>query len=302
MHDVIVVGGGPAAVTAAIYSARRGLGVLLVASDVGGQAGLSGDIRNWTGFKSISGAQAAQMLLDHLMDYPRIVTEIGEKIINVEKAGKKFIVETEGGKKFEARSVIVATGSAPKKINVPGEKEFDNRGVTYCATCDGPLFAKKDVAVIGGANSALDAALMLSKICNKVFLINKNAFFKGEKTLFEQVSARKNVEFAYNAKTIRIVGGKMAAGVEVEVNGVKKTISVPGIFVNIGRIPATDFVKGVELDEYKHIKTDRLAQTNIPGLFAAGDCTNTPDAQIVVAAGEGCVASLSAFKYLNSLK
>ena len=302
MHDIIVVGGGPAAVTAAIYSARRGLDVLIVAKDVGGQAGLSGDIQNWTGFKSISGAEAAEKLFEHLNDYPQIAQEIGEKIISVEKTGKKFTVQTEDGKKFESNAVIVATGSAPKKINVPGEKEFDNRGVTYCATCDGPLFAKKDVAVIGGANSALDAALMLSKICNKVFLINKNAFFKGEKTLFEQVSARKNVEFAYNAKTIRIVGGKMAAGVEVEVNGVKKTISVPGIFVNIGRIPATDFVKGVELDEYKHIKTDRLAQTNIPGLFAAGDCTNTPDAQIVVAAGEGCVASLSAFKYLNSLK
>ncbi|MBI5636108.1 FAD-dependent oxidoreductase [Candidatus Micrarchaeota archaeon] len=302
MRDIIVVGGGPAAVTAAIYSARRGLDVLLVAKDVGGQAGLSGDIQNWTGFKSISGAAAAEKLLDHLLDYPQIVTEIGEKIVNVEKAGGKFVVQTFDGKKFESKAVIIATGSAPRRINVPGEKEFDNKGVTYCATCDGPLFAKKDVAVIGGANSALDAALMLSKICRKVFLINKNAFFKGEKALFDQVSSQKNVEFVYNAKTIAITGGKMASGVEVEVNGVKKTISVPGVFVNIGRIPATDFVKGVELDEYKHIKTDRLGQTNVPGLFAAGDCTNTPDAQIVVAAGEGCVASLSAFKYLHSLK
>lgn len=187
-------------------------------------------------------------------------------------------------------------------MNVKGEKEFENKGVTYCATCDGPLFAGKDVAVIGGANSALDSALMLSKICKKVFLINKNAFFKGEKALFEHVSGQKNIEVVFNAKTLEFVGEKMLKGVVVEVNGVKKTIACLGVFVNIGRTPATDFVKGVELDEYGHIKTNRLCETNVPGLFAAGDCTNTPDAQIVVATGEGCVASLTAFNYLRTLK
>jgi alkyl hydroperoxide reductase subunit F len=297
MYDLIILGAGPAGITAAIYAARKRLNFLVITKNVGGQAALSADVENYTGYQYISGFELARKFEEHMREFNMEVKE-GEEVVEVKKKGEVIEVKTDKGT-YESRALIIATGARPRTLNVPGEREFKNRGVTYCATCDAPLFADMDVAVIGGGNSALDATLQLVKIARKIYLINKNPRFRGDEVMIEKVQASDNVRILYNTNTLEILGDKMVTGIRVERDGKQEILNVRGVFIEIGYIPNSDFVAGlVERNERGEIAIDRYNRTNVRGIFAAGDVTTVPQKQIIIAAGEGAKAALSAHEYL----
>ena len=222
-------------------------------------------------------------------------------VIGVEKIKGTFKVKPDS-ETHESKTLIIATGAKPRTLNVPGEKKFKNRGVTYCATCDAPLFANMDVAVIGGGNSALDATLQLMKIANRIFLININPSFRGDKVMIEKVEKSDKVVTLHNAKTLEILGDKMVTGIKLEKDGEQKILNVQGVFVEIGYVANSDLVANlVELNKRGEVVVDEHCKTNVPGIFAAGDVSNAPYKQIVVAAGDGAKAALSAYEYLSRL-
>jgi len=296
MYDLIIVGAGPAGITAAIYAARKRLNFLVITKDVGGQAALSADVENYTGYQYITGFELAKRFEEHIREFKIDVKE-GEEVVGVKKKDGVIQVKTDKGA-YEAGALIIATGARPRALNVPGEREFKNRGVTYCATCDAPLFADMDVAVIGGGNSALDATLQLMKIARKIYLINKNPRFRGDEVMIEKVEASDKVTILYNTNTLEILGDKMVTGIRIEREGKREILTVRGVFIEIGYIPNSDFVAGfVERNERGEIVVDDHNRTNVQGIFAAGDVTTVPQKQIIVAAGEGAKAALSAHEY-----
>ncbi len=302
MFDLIIIGGSAAATTAGIYAARRGLNFKIITKDFGGEVATSGEIGNWPGVSQTDGITLTNQFKDHLKFY-NVIPEEG---IEVEKITKQkdstFLIKTKGGQDYSAKTVIVATGVHPRELNVSGEKEFRNKGVSYCTVCDGPLFSGKTTAVIGGGNSALEAGLMLSDISSKVYVINKNNQFKGDAILLNKLTDRKNVEIIYGATTTQITGEQFVTGLKYEKDG-QHEISVDGIFVHIGMIPNSFIVPDeVKKNEVGEIVVNKNCETNMPGLYAAGDVTDVPFNQIVIAAGQGCIALLSAVQYLNKLK
>ncbi len=300
MYDVIVVGAGPAGITAAIYAIRKGLKVLVVSGDIGGQTIWSGDIANYTGYQFVSGAELAGKFGEHMMKYGIELKE-GENVTGVDKKGKGFAVTADSGQ-YEAKAVIIASGKRSRELNVPGEKEFKNKGLTYCATCDGPLFKNKDVAIIGGGNSALDAALQLMNIANKVHIINNTAKLGGDAIMRAKLDKNLKVFALNNSEVMEIQGGKLVTGIKISNGGREETIPVQGVFVEIGLIPNSGLAKSLHKNEQGEIKVNICNETNIPGIFAAGDVTDVPEKQIIVAAGEGAKAALQAFKYLARRK
>jgi alkyl hydroperoxide reductase subunit F len=296
MYDLIIVGAGPAGITAAIYASRKGIDFLVITKDIGGQAALSGDVENYTGYQFITGPELAVKFEEHLNKF-NIKLKENEEVIEVKKTGDFISVESDKGA-YEARSVIVASGKRSRELNVPGEKEFKNRGLTYCATCDAPLFKGKTVAVIGGGNSALDAALQLIKIAKHTYVINITAGLGGDAVMREKVFASKDITVLDNTGTTEIMGGKMVNGIRIKRGGKEEVLPVEGIFVEIGLIPNSEGVKGVLKNELGEIKVNCANETNIPGIFAAGDVTDVPEKQIIIAAGEGSKATLSVFRYL----
>jgi len=221
-----------------------------------------------------------------------------EPIVSLEKDGEYFLVKTTKNT-YMSIAVLIASGKNPKKLQIPGEVEFTNKGVVYCATCDGPLYANKRVAIIGGGNSALDAAAQLVNIASHVYVINKNSSMKGDLTLFEKVSKCDNITFVYDAMTREIKGDKLVSSIVYERKGRVEEIFVDGVFVQIGLLPNSQFATVAEKNEYGEVLVDSENKTNIPGLFAAGDVTQISEKQVVIAAGEGSKASLSAFKYIS---
>jgi len=297
MYDLIIVGAGPAGITAAIYAARKRLNFLVITKNVGGQAALSADVETYTGYQYITGFELAKKFEEHIRGFKIDVKE-GEEVVRVEKKGEVIEVKTDKGA-YEAGALIIATGARPRALNVPGETEFKNRGVTYCATCDAPLFADMDVAVIGGGNSALKATLQLMKIARKIYLINKNPRFRGDEVMIEKVEASDKVTILHNTNTLEILGGKMVTRIRIEREGRREILTVRGIFIEIGYIPNSDLVAGlVERNERGEIVVDDHNRTNVQGIFAAGDVTTVPQKQIIIAAGEGAKAALSAHEYL----
>ncbi len=205
---------------------------------------------------------------------------------------------------YIAKTVVVGTGVRPRELNIPGEKEYRNKGISYCTVCDGPVFAGKTVATIGGGNSALESALMMADIASKVYIVNKNKEFNGEQLLIDNLKSKKNVEIIYGANTSEILGQEFVTGLKyIDKNGATQELKVDGILVHIGMLPNSGFVPA-EIDKNKNgeIVIDKYCQTNIPGFYAAGDVTDIPYKQIVISAGQGCVAVLSAVNYLNKLK
>lgn len=297
MCDLIIIGAGPAGITAAVYAARKKMSFLVITQDIGGQAAWSGDIENYTGYQFVTGPELVSKFEDHMRKY-RIESKEGEDVTDVEKVGNIVKVSTNKGK-YEARAVIIASGKISRELGVPGEKEFKNKGLTYCATCDGPLFSGKDVAVIGGGNSALDAALQLIKIAKKVYIINNTASLGGDQVMKEKVESSPIAAVLNDSKISAITGDKMVGGITVEHNGKKENIPVEGIFVEIGLVPNSSFTRDIEKNVHGEIQVNGRNETNIPGIFAAGDVTNVPEKQIIIAAGEGAKAALSAFKYIN---
>jgi NADH-dependent peroxiredoxin subunit F len=300
MHDLIVIGAGPAGITASVYAARKKMDLCVISLDIGGQAAWSGDIENYTGYQFITGPDLAAKFEEHMRHYGIRVKE-NEAAITVEKRDDAFVVQTDK-ETLEARTVIVASGKRTRELGVAGEREFKNKGLTYCATCDAPLFAGKTVAVIGGGNSALDAVLQLMKIAQHVYLINVTSELACDAVMKEKALASDKVTVFNNARVTSILGEKFVNGIKLMKEGKEGTLPVQGVFVEIGLLPNSEFVKGVELNERKEIKVNPRNETNIPGLFAAGDVTDVPEKQIIIAAGEGSKAALRAFHYLSHHK
>ncbi len=296
IYDLIIIGAGPAGITAAVYASRKRMDILVLTGDIGGQAAWSGDVENYTGYQFISGPELAAKFEEHMRRYDIDVRE-AEPVLEVNKAGDSISVRT-AKSTYESRSLIVASGKRSRELGVPGEKEFKNRGLTYCATCDGPLFSGKDVAVIGGGNSALDAALQLIKIASHTYIINNTARLGGDKVMREKVEASANVTVLNDSRVISVSGDKFVKSIKIKKDGGEDIIAVEGVFVEIGLIPNSEFLKDVKKNEFGEIEVDRHNQTSIDGIFAAGDVTNVPEKQIIIAAGEGSKAALAAFNYL----
>jgi alkyl hydroperoxide reductase subunit F len=297
MYDLIIIGAGPAGITAAVYAARKRLNFLVITRDIGGQTAWSGDVENYTGYQFITGPDLVAKFEEHMHQYNVDVKE-GVSALEIRKVGSAITVRTTNGQ-FEAKAVIIASGKVSKELGVPGEKEFKNKGLTYCATCDGPLFAGKDVAVIGGGNSALDAVLQLVRIARRVYVININASLGGDAVMKDKVEDSKAVTVLNSTRVLAVIGDKMVTGIKIERALREETISVQGIFVEIGLVPNSGFAADIKRNGSGEIIVNCRNETNIPGIFAAGDVTDVPEKQIVIAAGEGSKAALSAFRYLN---
>jgi len=298
IYDFIIVGAGPAGITAAVYAARNGLDFLVITLDIGGQAALSGDIENYTGYQFISGPELALKFQQH-MDAFDIKVNMPEKAKDISRQKDLIKVITDKGE-YICRSLVIATGKRPRPLGIEGEREFKNRGVTYCAICDGPLFKGKNVAIIGGGNSALDAALEMVKISPYVYIINIAETLTGDRVMVEKLRGFQNVEVWNKAKVKNIYGTNFVGGIEVEKEGRVSKLKVQGVFVEIGLIPNSEFASLLSRNQNNEIIVDCHNKTNVEGVFAAGDVTNVPQKQIIVACGEGAKAALSSFRYLST--
>ncbi|MDD5195238.1 MAG: FAD-dependent oxidoreductase [Candidatus Omnitrophica bacterium] len=298
IYDSIILGAGPAGITAAVYAARKKIDFLVVTLDIGGQAAWSGDIENYTGYQFITGPELALKFQEHMKAFD-IKINMPEVAKRVSKEGNLVKTVTDKAQ-YLSKTLIITTGKSPRFLNVPGEKEFKNKGVTYCATCDGPIFKDKPVAIIGGGNSGLDAALQMIKISPKVYIINIAPSLTGDPIMVETLAKASNAQVLNNSRVKKIYGDKFVRGIEVETEGALKDLKVEGVFVEIGLIPNYGFSDILKLNELGEIVVDSRNATTVEGIFAAGDVTNVPEKQIIIACGEGSKACLSAFSYLST--
>lgn len=322
IYDLVIIGGSAAGAAAGVYAARRRLNFIIAAKDFGGEVATSGEIENYLGFPHTNGVELSQKFLEHVKangvepvlgcaieevkkmdDHFGVVVSTGcsptmaqDKLAELKGAGHEII--------FETKTVIITTGVRPRELNIPGEKEFRSKGLSYCTVCDGPLFPGKIVAVIGGGNSALESAIMMSSIAKQVYVVNKNPEFKGDAVLIEKVKSAPNVKVIFNAITQKILGEKMVTGVEYldGTSNKTETLAVEGVFVHIGMVPNSGFLKEVKKNGFGEIIVNERGETNIPGLYAAGDVTNVPYKQISIAVGQGTIAALSVVDYLNKIR
>lgn len=302
MYDLIIIGGGPAGITAGIYAARKKLNTLILSKDFVGQVGRAALVENFPGFEEISGLQLIEKFKKHLKKFD-IEIKDGEEITGIEKKSGDFVVNTDKNDRYLAKTVIIASGKSPQLLKALDEDKFLGKGVSYCVTCDGILFSGKTVAVIGGGNSGFDAALELAKYCPKVYIIEFFSRVIADETVQEKAKASGKIEVVCNAKVQKIKGKDFVTSLIYEDQLSKKNIelSVEGIFIEIGYAPAVSFIKDlVDFNEKKEIEVDpRTLSTKTPGLFAAGDVTDVRNKQIIVACGEGAKAALSAYEYLQ---
>ena len=297
--DVLVVGGGPAGSAAAIYSARKGIRTGIVAERFGGQVNDTLSIENIIGTKATEGPAFVSSLEAHVLDYNVEIMK-SQRAAKIEK--KDFVeVTLENGAVLKGKTVILSTGARYRQLGVPGEQEFKNKGVAYCPHCDGPIFKGKDVAVIGGGNSGVEAAIDLAGIVNHVTLIQRSEELKADKVLQERVRSLKNVTVITNALTQEITGTDKVNGLTYidRVSGEEKHVTLEGVFIQIGLLPNTEFLQGaINTNERGEIVIDKHGATSMPGVFAAGDCTDTVYKQIVISMGSGATAALGAFDYM----
>ena len=302
MYDLMIIGGGPAGIAASVYAARKQLKTLLVSGDIGGQINTTLGIENYLGYQFIEGPELINKFQTQISQFP-IDQKIGEKVSRLEKIDGSFEAVIEAGDRYQATAVIVATGKRPRKLNVPGETELTGRGVTYCAICDGPVFAGQKVVVVGGGNSALEAALDMVKIAEHVDLVSLTPL-TGDPVLIDQLADARNLTIFVEHQTQEIKGQDFVEGVQIKdlKSGEEKHLAVTGVFIEIGLMPNSDVVKGlVELNKWGEVPVTPTNKTAVPGLYAAGDVTDVPEKQIIVAAGEGAKAALQAHRYLQRL-
>ncbi len=312
MLDLVIIGAAAAGCSAAVYAARRNLNFVVISKDIGGEVALSGEVENWPGQIHTTGVQLAQDFHKHALSY-NVQFEQGLEVVEIVHEKNHHVVVTKdysgNEKRFETKTVLIGSGIHPRLIGVPGEVELKGRGVTYCTVCDGPLYKKKITTTIGAGNSGLESALMMSTIADKVYLLTKYAntpetkggFPKGENILIEKVKQLANVEIIYNAETLQILGEKSVTGVKYRdiISGEEKEITTNGVMVHVGMIPNSSFAKNLEKNPAGEIVTDKIGQTNVAGIFAAGDVSNIPYKQISIAAGQGVTAVLAAIDYIN---
>lgn len=304
LYDVLIIGGGPAGLNAALYSKRKGANVGIISKDLGGAVVDTSSVENYLGYITLSGIELAQKFQEHVNEL-NVPLDNYSTVVSIKVSEDKKIKEVilEDGSSYKTKVVIIATGSKPRKLNVPGETEFTAKGVTYCAICDGPFFADMDVVVAGGGNSAVEAAIDLAKIANKVTIVHRSQF-RADQIVIDQLKKYENVEIHLNTEIKEIIGNKFAGGVKVldKNNNEEFTIEANGIFIEIGYVPnSTPFKDLLELNQKGEIIVDSVGRTNVEGIYAAGDVTDTPYKQIIVAASEGAKCALSANDYLNTL-
>lgn len=301
MYELAILGGGPAGMTAALYAARKNMRTLLLTYDIGGQMLLTSDIENWIGQQQVSGFELTERFRRHMEQFERIEKRVSEKVAGIECVDGTFVITSSADKKYEARSVVIATGKRSRPLGVPGEKELASRGVSYCATCDAPIFAGRDVAVVGGGNSAAQAVIDLMSIAPNITVVNVNDSWQADPILTERIDSSDKVNTFLGWEVSRILGEKRVGGIEIRnrESGETRSIDLQGVFVEIGLIPNSDFATDVvQLNKNREIIVDCFCRTSVSGIFAAGDVTTVPAKQIVVAAGEGAKAALSAYDYL----
>lgn len=303
MYDLIIIGGGPAGLAAGIYAVRFGLETLILEkSEISGQISMADIVENYPGFSSISGLELMEKYRTHAQE-AGVKTKITE-VISVRTEGTKKIVSTDSGD-LEAKALIIATGANPKHLNVPGEKELISKGVSYCAICDGPFFKNKTVVVVGGGNSAVADALLLSKVAQKVYLVHRRDCLKAAKVLQDRAFATPNIELVFNTVVLEIVGSGEIKKVEKVIlqdlnNKEIRELSTNGVFIYVGIHPNTEFVS-VDKNNEGFIKTGRWMETSEKGIYAAGDCRDTPIWQLVAAVSDGAIAATAANEYIESL-
>jgi alkyl hydroperoxide reductase subunit F len=302
--DVLIVGGGPAGAAAAVYAARKGIRTGVASERFGGQVLDTMGIENFISIKETEGPKFAHALEEHVRNYDVDIMNLQRAKALVPNSGpdKNLIeIQLESGASLKSKSIVISTGARWRNINVPGEHEFKNKGVAYCPHCDGPLFKGKRVAVIGGGNSGVEAAIDLAGIVGQVTLIEFDTALRADAVLQRKLNSLKNVTVITNAQTTEITGDQKVNGLVYKdrASGELKTVELEGVFIQIGLVPNTDWLKGVvDLSKHGEIIVDAKGQTSVPGVFAAGDVTTVPFKQIIIAAGEGAKAALSAFDYL----
>lgn len=303
-YDVIIVGGACAGLAAGIYAGRRAMKTLILTKDTGGQIATTPSVENYPGIDFITGPELSKAMFDQAVKWGSEVKF--EEVTLLEKKGEKhFVVTTDRGV-YMAHSLILAYGKTPRNLDIPGEKDYAGRGVSYCVTCDAPLFKGKTVVVVGGGNSAMEGALILSKICEKVYLVHRRDEFRGEEVTLGQIDATPTIEKVLSSVSEEVLGdGRVVSGLRVNnmTTGEKRELAVQGIFVEIGFIVNSALIENVvELDRLKQIITNNEQETSTPGIFAAGDITDTPYKQAVISASEGAKAALKAYSYVNDGK
>ncbi len=313
LYDLIIIGGGPAGMTAAVYAARKRLSTLLIAKDLGGQALWTSEIENYMGYQYITGEELAAKFEEQVKQFP-INLHLGEGVEKLAAEGqlqpavdggnpsaRQLLVTTESGKRFRGRTVIIASGKRPRRLNVPGEERLIGRGVSYCATCDAPLFAGRDVAVIGGGNSAFTAVADLIPISGQIYVVNYAYDWQADPVLLDRAERSGKMKPFLGYQVAEVLGQDQVEGIVIRPRGAGEAqqLAVQGVFVEIGLAPNSAFAQGlVQLNDADEVIVDCKGRTDMPGVFAAGDVTTVPEKQIIIAAGEGAKAALAACEYL----
>jgi alkyl hydroperoxide reductase subunit F len=303
-YDLVIIGGGPAAVAAGVYASRKKLKSVLVATEIGGQSVVSEDIQNWIGTPSISGSDLVKSFKAHLDAYKGDVVDVqeGKTVTKVEKNGDTFTTTTDKGDSFESRAILICSGANRRRLSIPGADEFEHKGLTYCASCDGPLFTDMDVVVIGGGNAGFETAAQLLAYTKSVTLLHRGDQFKADPITVEKVLADPKMTAIKNANISEVLGDKFVTGLKYTIGDEEKELAAAGIFVEIGMIPSTDFAEGlVAMDEHKRILVDgKSQQTQTPGVWSAGDCTDELYHQNNIAAGDAVKALEDIYVHLKT--
>ncbi len=296
-HDLLIIGGGPASSAGAVYAARKLLKTIVVAGLWGGQSGVSENIKNWIGTNNIPGIDLDKSLREHVREYEGDTLKVveGQFVNKIEVRGEyDFVVHTDKGESFETRSILIASGSGRRKLEAKGSDIFEHKGLTYCASCDGPLFAGQKVAVVGGGNAAFETALQLSAYCSEVLLLNRTDTFRADDITVESVKKNPKIKIITNVGISEVLGDKFVSGIKLlhSDTNTEEEIALGGVFVEIGQIPNTGFVSDIlTLDQNKKIVVDPMTQRSaVKGIWAAGDCTNGLYHQNNIAVGDAVKA------------